>query len=202
MTTFLLEVGTEELPARFVDAALEQWRLRIPQSLTEQNLSSEKIVVYGTPRRLAVVINGLPERQPDQDIEFKGPSVQAAYKEGKPTKAVEGFARSRHVNLADLEIRATEKGEFVFVRQTIPGRPTPEILSELALQWLLTLEGPRLMRWGIGDLRFSRPIHWLIALWEDQLLPLQLQNGNLTLQSGRSSQGHRVLHPHPARRVN
>jgi glycyl-tRNA synthetase beta chain len=205
MATFLLEVGTEELPARFVDSALEQWRgakgasarTSIPQRLSEQNLQAESIAVYGTPRRLAVLIQGLPHQQPDQEMEFKGPAVQAAFKEGKPTKAAEGFARSRNVSLADLEIRTTDKGEFVFVRQTIPGRPTAEILTELIPQWILNLEGPRLMRWGDGDLRFSRPIHWLVALLDDQILPVELHNGCFTVSSDRISQGHRVLHPQP-----
>ncbi|WP_338038063.1 glycine--tRNA ligase subunit beta [Neosynechococcus sphagnicola] len=126
MATFLLEVGTEELPARFVDTALEQWRSRIPQSLAEHHLPTTAIKVYGTPRRLAVIIEGLPQRQSDQAAEFKGPAVQAAFKDGKPTKAATGFARSRQARVEDLEIRTTDKGEFVFLRQTIPGRPTGE----------------------------------------------------------------------------
>jgi glycyl-tRNA synthetase beta chain len=196
MATFLLEVGTEELPARFVDSAIAQWRSRIPTALAEHHLTSEHIAVYGTPRRLAVLIDGLPERQPDQEVEYKGPSVQAAYKEDKPTKALEGFARSRNVALEDLEIRPTDKGEFVFVQQTIPGRPTADILVEQIPQWILGIEGPRLMRWGDGDLRFSRPIHWIVALLDRQVLPLELQNSSIIIKSGRTSRGHRVLHPH------
>jgi glycyl-tRNA synthetase beta chain len=101
------------------------------------------------------------------------------------------------VAITDLETRATEKGEFVFVRQTIAGRSTAEILTELAPQWITKLEGPRLMRWGTGELRFSRPIHWLVALLDDQILPLELYNGAITLKADRISQGHRVLHPQP-----
>jgi glycyl-tRNA synthetase beta chain len=196
MATFLLEVGTEELPARFVDSAIAQWRSRIPIALAEHHLTSEHIAVYGTPRRLAILIDGLPERQPDQAVEYKGPSVQAAYKEGKPTKALEGFARSRNVALADLEIRSTDKGDFVFVQQTISGRPTADILVEQIPPWILGIEGPRLMRWGDGDIRFSRPIHWIVALLDRQVLPLELQNSSIVIKSGRTSRGHRVLHPH------
>jgi glycyl-tRNA synthetase beta chain len=197
MATFLLEVGTEELPARFVDAALAQWRSRIPESLSEHHLTHSEIGFYGTPRRLAVLISDLPDRQPDQDVDYKGPSVQAAFKDGQPTKAAEGFVRSRGVTLDDVEIRTTEKGEFIFVSQTIAGRPTPEILQELALQWIWGIEAPRQMRWADGDLRFSRPIHHLIALWDDQIIPLTIQNGSLTIISDRMSQGHRILHPDP-----
>lgn len=197
MATFLLEVGTEELPASFVDEALSQWRSQIPQTLQEHSLTPAKIEFYGTPRRLAVLIKQLPERQPDQEVELKGPPAQAAFKDGQPTKAAEGFARSRNVDLAALEVRGTEKGEFVFVRQQIIGRPTAEILTELVPQWILGLEGKRFMRWGEGDLRFSRPIRWLVALLDEAVLPVQLENGLKTIQTDRYSQGHRVLHPEP-----
>lgn len=200
MATFLLEVGTEELPASFVGSALEQWQTQIPQSLGEHWLTPEApeaVKVYGTPRRLAVLIHGLPSRQPDQGSDIKGPPAQAAFKDGKPTKAAEGFARSRNVSVEALEIRTTEKGDFVFVRQIIAGRPTTEILRELAPKWILGLEGKRFMRWGDGELRFSRPIRWLVALWDSEVLPVELVNGSETITSDRFSQGHRVLHPGP-----
>lgn len=197
MATFLLEVGTEELPASFVASALEQWRSQIPQTLGEQSLSFQNLELYGTPRRLAMVISDLPERQPDQTLEVKGPPAQAAFKEGQPTQAAVGFARSRGVDLESLEVRSTEKGDFVFVSQTIHGRPTAEILTELVPQWISGLEGKRFMCWGDGDLRFSRPIRWLVVLLEDQILPLELISGSQRICSDRRSWGHRVLHPGP-----
>lgn len=196
-TFFLLEVGTEELPASFVDDAIKQWRSHIPSSLKEHSLTTEAIEFYGTPRRLAVLIKGLPTQQPDREEEIKGPPAQAAFKDGNPTKAAEGFARKQGVALDALEIRPTDKGEFVFVRQSIPGRPTAEILTELAPQWILKLEGKRLMRWGDGDFKFARPIPWLVALLDEAVLPIQLVNGSETIKSDRISQGHRVLHPEP-----
>ncbi|NET30837.1 MAG: glycine--tRNA ligase subunit beta [Cyanothece sp. SIO1E1] len=195
MATFLLEVGTEELPASFIDEALDQWRSHITPSLAEQFLMPAAVEVYGTPRRLAVLVKGLPAKQPDREEEVKGPPAKAAFKNGKPTKAAEGFARSRGVNLDDLEIRDTDKGEFVFVQQKILGRPTPEILTELVPQWIFGLEGKRLMRWGDGDLKFSRPVRWLVALLDEAVLPITLVNGSETRTSDRHSQGHRVLHP-------
>lgn len=197
MATFLLEVGTEDLPARFVSDAIAQWQSRIPASLAEHHLTASSIEVYGTPRRLAVVIQGLPTQQPDREEEAKGPAAQAAFKDGKPTKAAEGFARSRGVSVDALEIRATDKGDFVFVVQRIQGRPTAEILTELVPGWITGLEGDRFMRWGDGDLRFPRPIRWLIPLLDDQVLPLVLENGAERVESDRVSQGHRVLHPQP-----
>ncbi|AFY85797.1 glycine--tRNA ligase subunit beta [Chroococcidiopsis thermalis] len=195
MPNFLLEVGTEELPASFVDSAIAQWRSRIPQSLTNHNLTAEAIEVYGTPRRLAVLIKGLPSQQPDRDEEIKGPPAQAAFRDGKPTKAAEGFAKKQGVELDALEIRPTDKGEFVFVRVSYPGRPVAEILSQLVPEWIFGLEGKRFMRWGDGDLKFSRPIVWLVALLDTEVLPIQIENSSEIIKSDRISWGHRVLHP-------
>ena len=195
MATFLLEVGTEELPASFVKEALAQWRDRVPTDLEEAFLTPTAIAYYGTPRRLALLLTDLPERQPDREEEAKGPPAQAAFRDGKPTKAAEGFARSKGVTVEDLEVRETDKGAFVFVQHKILGRPATELLQEFVPQWILGLEGKRFMRWGDGDLRFPRPIRWLITLLEDQLIPLTLENGSEQCCSDRQSQGHRVLHP-------
>ncbi len=197
MATFLLEVGTEELPASFVSDALHQWQSRIPAELAEQALTPEAVRFYGTPRRLAVMLEGLPDRQSDRTEEVKGPPAQAAFKDGQPTKAAEGFARSRGVEVSALEVRDTDKGAFVFVNQEIPGRAATDILTELIPQWILGLEGKRFMRWGDGDLRFPRPIRWLVALMDSEVLPITLENGSLVCTSDRISQGHRVLQPAP-----
>ncbi|TVP60875.1 MAG: glycine--tRNA ligase subunit beta [Nodularia sp. (in: Bacteria)] len=195
MTAFLLEVGTEELPASFLSDAILQWRSRIPQSLAANSLSSASVEVYGTPRRLAVLITGLPSQQPDREEEIKGPPAQAAFKDGQPTKAAIGFAKKQGVDIAALEIRPTEKGDFVFVKKSIPGRPVAEILTELIPEWISGLEGKRLMRWGNGEMKFSRPIRWLVALLDDTILPIELVNGSKTITSDRITYGHRVLHP-------
>jgi glycyl-tRNA synthetase beta chain len=196
MATFLLEVGTEELPASFVTDALRQWRDRLPTSLNEAFLTHTNIQYFATPRRLAVLISGLPLKQSDRLVESKGPAVASAFAngdpQGEPTKALLGFAKSRGVRVADLQIKQTDKGQFVFAQQQAIGQPTAEILPELAQGWILGLEGKRLMRWGNGDLRFPRPIRWLVALLDDQILPVALEN----LKSNRISFGHRVLHPH------
>ncbi|WP_375499251.1 glycine--tRNA ligase subunit beta [uncultured Nostoc sp.] len=197
MPAFLLEVGTEELPASFLSDALVQWQERIPQSLEANSLKGESVQVYGTPRRLAVVIKGLPSQQADREEEIKGPPAQAAFKDGQPTAAAIGFAKKQGVEMDALFLRPTDKGEFVFVQKRIPGRPVAEILTELIPQWIWGLEGKRLMRWGNGDARFSRPIRWLVALLDETVLPLELVNGSKTIQSDRISQGHRVLHPDP-----
>jgi glycyl-tRNA synthetase beta chain len=197
LLTFLLEVGTEELPASFVSSAIEQWRSRIPLSLSEHHLTPAQVKVYGTPRRLAVLIEGLPAQQPDREVESKGPAVAAAFVngdvQGQLTKAALGFAKSKGVEPSTLFVQETDKGAFVFAKQQITGQPAAGILAEIALAWITGLEGKRLMRWGSGDLRFPRPIRWLVALLDDKILPLSLEN----LHSDRITQGHRVLHPQP-----
>ena len=197
MATYLLEVGTEELPAEFIDGAVAQWRARVGQSLAEAFLTPEAIEIFGTPRRLALLFQGLPDKQPDREEEIKGPPAKAAFKDGAPTKAAEGFARKQDVPIEALEVRETDKGPFVFIQKQIVGRPAAEILQELVPGWITSLEGKRFMRWGDGDLRFPRPIRWLVSLLDAEILPLEFVNGSETIRSDRTSRGHRVLHPEP-----
>jgi glycyl-tRNA synthetase beta chain len=195
MASFLLEVGTEELPASFIVDALRQWQERIPKHLNEHQLTTSRVNVYGTPRRLALLIEGLPSQQSDRQLELKGPSLSAAFvksdPQGEPTKALLGFVKSKGINLQDIFVKETDKGAFVFANQQIEGRETAAILQELAPSWVTGLEGKRLMRWGNGDLKFPRPIRWLVSLFNSKVLPITLEN----VQSDRISQGHRVLHP-------
>jgi glycyl-tRNA synthetase beta chain len=195
MADFLLEIGTEELPADFVTRAIAQWQERIPQSLADELLTPEAIEIYGTPRRLAMVIKGLPTQQPEREEEIKGPPASAAFKEGKPTPAAVGFARKQDVSVDALTVKDTDKGAFVFIQKKMPGRSAAEILRESVPLWITQLEGRRFMRWGDGDLRFPRPIRTLIALLDREILPLELVNGSSTIKSDRLSWGHRVLHP-------
>jgi glycyl-tRNA synthetase beta chain len=197
MPAFLLEVGTEDLPASFVDGALSQWRDRIPASLADASISPGLIEIFGTPRRLSVLLHDLPLHQADRTEEIKGPPLKAAFREGQPTPAAEGFARTQGVTIADFEIRDTPKGEFIFINKHVPGRATAEILTELIPEWIFKLEGKRFMRWADGDLRFPRPVRWLVALLDDQVLPLTITSGSDVVTSDRRSRGHRVLHPEP-----
>ena len=197
MPTFLLEVGTEELPADFIDSAIKQWKTTVSRRLEEQFLTPETLEIFATPRRLALLIQGIPKQQPDREEDIKGPPASAAFKDGKPTKAAQGFARKQGIEVETIEIRDTPKGAFTFVRRQIPGRPATEILQELAPQWILGLEGRRFMRWGDGELRFPRPIRWLIALLDEAVIPLELISGSNIIQSDRYSRGHRILHPDP-----
>ena len=206
MSAFLLEVGTEELPASFVAQARRQWQTKIPASLAESNLAYDAVHVYGTPRRLAILVTGLPDRQPDLEEDIKGPPAKAAFAggtpDGKPTKAAEGFAKRYGAAVADLEVRSTDKGDFVFLHRVVPGRETAALLAELAPRWIDALEGKRFMRWSDGEFRFPRPIRWLVALLDRAIVPVTLTvrpevDGRpaAIITAGRTSRGHRVLHP-------
>jgi glycyl-tRNA synthetase beta chain len=197
MSDFLLEVGTEDLPAGFMSEAIRQWEAMIPSSLVAEALASDPVQIYATPRRLSAIITNLPDRQLDRTEEIKGPPAAAAYKDGQPTPAAVGFAKKQGVDVASLELRPTDKGEFIFITKTIAGRDTREILTELIPQWIFKLEGKRLMRWANGELKFPRPIRWLVTLWNDDILPIEIVNGEDVVTSDRISQTHRVLHPAP-----
>ena len=197
MPNFLLEVGTEDLPAGFVGDATQQWQQKIPVSLAEHNLTNSGVQIYSTPRRLAILVTDLIERQADRTEEIKGPPASAAYKDGQLTGASTGFAKKMGVEASTLTIKPTDKGDFVFVTKEISGRPTTEILTELIPQWIFSLEGKRMMRWADGDFKFPRPIRWLVALWGNEVLPVKLVDGATEVASDRQSFAHRVLHPEP-----
>jgi glycyl-tRNA synthetase beta chain len=196
MATFLLEIGTEELPADFAGSALEQLEQRVRRDLAEARISSGSIRVDGTPRRLALRLEDLPERQEDRSEERKGPSAQQAFRDGLPTPAAVGFARRCCVDPEALEVRDTDKGAFVFARTLERGRVTAEVLAELAPIWIWSLQGRRFMRWGNGESRFSRPIRWLVALLDGAVVPITLADCDPPVRSDRLSRGHR-LHADP-----
>jgi glycyl-tRNA synthetase beta chain len=186
----LLEIGTEEIPARFMEAALAQLKELAEKTLAEERISFEQVLVYGTPRRLALMVKELVEKQQDRVEEVKGPARKAAFdSEGLPTKASQGFARSQGILVEDLEIRHTPGGDYVFALKRMQGRPTPEVLREVVPGFITGLNFPKPMRWGYGEMRFARPIHWLVALYGNEVIPFELG----ALQSGRTTYGHRFL---------
>lgn len=192
MATFLLEIGTEELPADFARLALPQLRTLVSQALADERLEHDDVRLTGTPRRLAVIVEGLPDRQSDRSEEHKGPPAQQAFKDGEPTPAAVGFARRCGVDPRQLEVRDTPKGPFVFASSLTPGRATAEVLADLIPAWIRSLQGRRFMRWGQGEIRFSRPIRWLVALLDAAVVPVRLQDGDPEVVSGRHSRAHRL----------
>lgn len=194
MPNVLLEVGTEELPARFVEPARLQLEQALRDTLRGEGLGAASVRSWATPRRLAVLAAGVPDRQPDVEREVRGPAAHAAFDAaGRPTAAALGFARSQGVPVESLEVRSTPGGEYVFAKVSVPGRPAAEVLRELLPRVVASLQFPKTMRWGNHDLRFARPIRWLVALLDDQVVPFELAG----VWSGRWTYGHRQLAPGP-----
>ncbi len=191
VASLLLEIGTEELPAAFCAAALPQLGQLITTSLQDWRFGSLPWQGFTTPRRLGVLVQNLPPRQQDLVVERKGPPVHQAFHGGKPTAAAQGFAQRCGLAVKDLTRRTTPKGEFVFAKVLQPGQATGALLQESIPQWIGAIQGKRLMRWGTGTQRFSRPIRWLVALLDDQLLPVQLEHTSPLVSAQASSYGLR-----------
>src|SRR5690606_23990158 len=186
----LIEIGIEELPARFVGAALEQLHDGAVKQLAELRLSYERLEVAGTPRRLALLVFGLADKQDDLVREMKGPSAKVAFDEsGAPTKAALGFARGQGVSVDDLQVRETEQGPYVFAVSREEGLPAAEVLRQWLPEFVTGIHFPKSMRWGDGALRFGRPIRWLVALLDGQVLDVSVEGG----AAGNGSRGHRFL---------
>ena len=167
VSTFLLEIGTEELPADFARLALPQLEQLVRHDLGEARLSHGSIHCTGTPRRLVVQVHDLAQAAPDLEEERKGPPAAQAFKDGSPTQAAIGFARRCGIEADALEVRETPKGPFVFATVLERGRTATELLSSSIPAWIAALQGRRFMRWGDGECRFSRPVRWLVALLDD-----------------------------------
>ncbi|MBP2665947.1 MAG: Glycyl-tRNA synthetase beta subunit, partial [Firmicutes bacterium] len=182
----LFEIGAEEIPARFMPAALVQFAENASKALADKRIAHGELKTVGTPRRLTLMIKDLSETQADQTTKKKGPSVKMAFDaEGKPSKAVEGFARGAGVTVTDLMV---EDGYVHAVLHEI-GKPVVDLLPELLLGLIEGLNFPKNMRWGNLDMKFVRPIHWMVALYGLDVIPVKIAG----IESGRISRGHRVL---------
>lgn len=186
----LFEIGVEEIPASFVIPALEQLSEALVSGLDALSLAHGEALTYGTPRRLAVIVRDVAERQPDAEREYKGPPVDKAYDaEGRPTQAAIGFARSRGVEVSDLRVFETDRGAWVGVTVTEAGQDARAVLPELLEKATLGLSFPKTMRWADLDQRFARPIRWLVALLGEEVLEVEIAG----VTAGAVTRGHRVL---------
>jgi glycyl-tRNA synthetase beta chain len=190
----LFEIGTEEIPAGFLSKAIGDMEDIIHTSLTEKRIPFAGIKCMATPRRLVLYIAEIARKQEDQTIEKMGPAKKAAFDEnGNPTKAALGFARGQGMEIADLKIIVTEKGEYLGARKTIAGQLTAALLPEILTNFLMVIPFKKSMRWANYDLRFARPIHWLLALYDGNVVPLKIED----IASGNTSCGHRFMSPEP-----
>jgi len=188
----LVEIGTEELPPKALNKLSDAFASGIETGLKDAGINFEKINIYASPRRLAVLINSVEESQADRDIEKLGPAVKAAYdKNGNPTKAAQGFARGCGVEVAELATLDTEKGERLVFRIEEKGKATTLLIPEIVSQSLAKLPIPKRMRWGDSDAEFVRPVHWIVLLFGKDVIDAEI----LGVKSGRDSRGHRFHHP-------
>jgi glycyl-tRNA synthetase beta chain len=187
----LLEIGCEELPASFVDAALRALPDLAKKRLAELRLTHGEMIALGTPRRLSLVIKGLAERQPDLEEELTGPPVRAAFKDGAPTKAAEAFAAKLGCSVDDLRRVETPKGEYLTGTRREAGGAADALLPDALVAIASAIPFRKSMRWGTGEFAFGRPIHWIVALLGDRVIDLELAG----IKSGNTSFGHRFLAP-------
>lgn len=185
MEKLLFEIGTEEIPAKFMPGILKQLKELAAAKMQELRIPFEDITVYGTPRRMAFIAGGVAETQADVVLEAKGPSVKIAYVSGAPSKAAQGFARGQGVDVKDLVVR----DNYVYAVKHLAGQPVVELLPGLLMDILTSLSFPKTMRWADYEFRFVRPIRWMVALFGDQIIPVEICG----VKSGKFSMGHRFM---------
>ncbi|MGM0782555.1 MAG: glycine--tRNA ligase subunit beta [Pseudomonadota bacterium] len=190
-TTFLLELGVEELPPHAIDTLSDALADGVRHGLAEADIEHGAIRAYATPRRLAVQVHNLADKQPDREVERRGPALAAAFKEGQPSKAAEGFARSCGVDVSELIQLETDKGTWLGYRERRPGEATKDLLPAIVSKAIAGLPVPKYMRWGASRTEFSRPVHWLVMLYGNEVVPAEA----LGLAAGRTTFGHRFHAP-------
>ncbi|WP_028307590.1 glycine--tRNA ligase subunit beta [Desulfitibacter alkalitolerans] len=187
---FLFEIGTEEIPARFMAGALKELKIKTQKLLEKERLAYKEINTYGTPRRLTVYIKDLVEVGEGLVEEKKGPSVKAAFdSQGNYTKAAQGFARGQQIAVEDLIIRDTPGGQYLYAIVEKKGENIKDLFPKILPELILSLEFPKPMRWGYLNIRFVRPIRWLVCLYGNEIIPIEVEG----VVSGRATQGHRFL---------
>lgn len=187
--SYLLEVGVEEMPAHVVTPSIKQLHQRVADYLKEERISFDEIQEFATPRRLALLIRGLADKQPDVDETVKGPAKKIAQdSDGNWTKAAIGFTRGQGATVDDIEFREVKGEEYVFVEKHIAGKPVAKVLAGLP-NVITAMNFPTLMKWGYNNLQFIRPIRWLVSLLNDQVVSFSI----LDVAAGRATRGHRFL---------
>ncbi|MDD5533483.1 MAG: glycine--tRNA ligase subunit beta [Syntrophales bacterium] len=188
----LLEVGTEEIPAEFLPKTLKDMEEIIRKDLDANRIGFGRITTMATPRRLVLIVADLEDKQQDQVIEKIGPARRASFdSEGKPTKAAVGFAKGQGIDISELETVTTEKGEYICARKRIQGEQTPVVLPGILSGFILSLPFQKSMRWKDLNIRFVRPIHWIVAMYGGDIVSFKLEN----ITSGRKTCGHRFMSP-------
>lgn len=186
----LFEIGMEEIPARFLKQALRDLKSNLIAKFNEERIKFAVIITYGTPRRLILDVEGLAEKQDDLDSLNLGPAKSVAYNEnGEISKAGLGFAKSQGLEISDLEIISTPKGDYIGVRKFISGRNTKELLPQILKNLILELTFPKSMKWSDKKLKFARPIEWFLALCDNEIVEFEIEG----IKSSNRTKGHRFF---------
>jgi glycyl-tRNA synthetase beta chain len=194
MPDFLLEIGCEEIPARMIDAASQELRERVSKLLDRERLPAKgDIGSLDSPRRLAILARGIPAAQPDVAEQVTGPSLAVAFKNGEPTAAALAFAKKVGSDVSRLEQVTTPKGEYLAARISKKGRSAAEVLSEMLPREINAVYWPKNMYWREPSEKFVRPVRWLVAMLDREVIPLEFDG----IVAGNQSRGHRILADHP-----
>ncbi|MCP3676106.1 MAG: glycine--tRNA ligase subunit beta, partial [Deltaproteobacteria bacterium] len=193
---FILEIGTEEIPAGFITQAIGAMKKKLEVLLREHRCGFSSIDSLGTPRRLTIIIEKLDEEQKDVVTEVMGPSREKGFdKDGNPTKAAQGFARGQGVAVEELQVSETKKGAYLSFNKQIKGRKTVDLLTEITPPLIESIPFPKVMRWGDSEMAFARPIHWILSLYGSEVVPFTVGG----VESGSLTRGHRFLKPKPVK---
>lgn len=189
MANLLYEIGTEEMPAQYMPGILKEYQELAGKKLAEARIPFSTVKVYGTPRRMAFLAEGVAEKQEDSNVESKGPSLKIAFdKDGNATRAAQGFARGQGVDVKDL----VQKDGYVYAVKHLAGKKTEKLLPAILDDILHSLNFPKTMRWADYDFGFVRPFRWMVALLDDKVIPVEAND----VKSGREARGHRFLSNH------
>lgn len=190
----IFEIGVEELPSGPLYSAIEQLRVKVPEALDSARLAYESVEIMASPRRIAVFVRLLSDRQSDSVLEAKGPSTSVAFDAaGAPTPAALGFARGKGVPVESLTVRTEGEASYVYAVVESKGSATLNVLPALLSSLVEGIDWPKSQRWGSGTARFSRPVRWLVALFGSEVVPVEFAG----LVAGRTTRGHRFLAPEP-----
>ncbi len=192
--TLLFEIGTEEIPSGFIVPALNFMKASITEKLSALKFEHEEVQMFSTPRRFAFRIAGMTETLPDAMETKMGPPKSIAFdKDGNPTKAGLGFAQTCGVDITEVVIAKTPKGEYLSVTRNIPGKSAIEVLPEILEDMILKIPFTKTMRWSNPDVRFARPVHWILAMFGQDVLPVKFGN----IKAGRLTYGNRFMTKDP-----
>lgn len=190
MNKYLIEVGVEELPSRYVQGALSSFKNNMVNFLNEENLTYSQVKAYATPRRLSLIVEGLADRQPDIHEEVRGPAKRIAYLEdGTANKPLLGFMKGQGITEEDIIVKKYKDEDYIFANIHKRGKSSQQLLSEHVPQLIKKIYFPRTMRWGGKNIRFARPIRWLASIFNDEVVPFEFEG----IPVGNKTNGHRFL---------